>query len=105
MKPAAEELQGFLADVEFLQPVCPIVQNVSVQPEQDPSVLKSQVLAQTYSPVRWTQTIQYLVSQGFEQSVECGPGAVLAGLAKRIDKTMVTQGLGDLDQLNQGLNQ
>ena len=105
MKPAAEELQGFLADVEFSQPVCPIVQNVSVQPEQDPSVLKSQVLAQTYSPVRWTQTIQYLVSQGFEQSVECGPGAVLAGLAKRIDKTMVTQGLGDLDQLNQGLNQ
>ena len=105
MKPAAEELQGFLADVEFLQPVCPIVQNVSVQPEQDPSVLKSQVLAQTYSPVRWTQTIQYLVAQGFEQSVECGPGAVLAGLAKRIDKTMVTQGLGDLDQLNQGLNQ
>ena len=105
MKPAAEELQGFLVDVEFSQPVCPIVQNVSVQPEQDPSVLKSQVLAQTYSPVRWTQTIQYLVSQGFEQSVECGPGAVLAGLAKRIDKTMVTQGLGDLDQLNQGLNQ
>ena len=105
MKPAAEELQGFLADVEFSQPVCPIVQNVSVQPEQDPAVLKSQVLTQTYSPVRWTQTIQYLVSQGFEQSVECGPGVVLAGLAKRIDKTMVTQGLGDLDQLNQGLNQ
>ena len=44
MKPAAEELQGFLADVEFSQPVCPIVQNVSVQPEQDPAVLKSQVL-------------------------------------------------------------
>ena len=105
MKPAAEELQGFLADVEFSQPVCPIVQNVSVKPEQDPAVLKSQVLTQTYSPVRWTQTIQYLVSQGFEQSVECGPGAVLAGLAKRIDKTMATQGLGDLDQLNQGLNQ
>lgn len=105
MKPAAEELQGFLADVEFSQPVCPIVQNVSVKPEQAPAVLKTQVLTQTYSPVRWTQTIQYLVSQGFEQSVECGPGAVLAGLAKRIDKTMVTQGLGDLDQLNQGLNQ
>ena len=105
MKPAAEELQGFLADVEFSQPVCPIVQNVSVKPDQDPAVLKTQVLTQTYSPVRWTQTIQYLVSQGFEQSVECGPGAVLAGLAKRIDKTMATQGLGDLDQLNQGLNQ
>lgn len=105
MKPAAEELKGFLADVEFSQPVCPIVQNVSVQPEKDPAVLKSQVLTQTYSPVRWTQTIQYLVGQGFEQSVECGPGAVLAGLAKRIDKTMATQGLGDLDQLNQGLNQ
>ncbi|MGB0965439.1 MAG: ACP S-malonyltransferase [Litorivicinus sp.] len=103
MRPAADELTGFMADIQFNQPVCPIVQNVSVAPETDPETIKRQVLEQTYSPVRWTQTVQYLVSSGFDRSVECGPGAVLAGLAKRIDKAMSTQGLGDLASLEQGL--
>ncbi len=104
MRPAADELTDFMADVAFSAPSCPIVQNVSVVAETDPALIKTQVLKQTYSPVRWTQTIQYLVSCGFDRSIECGPGAVLAGLAKRIDKSMSTQGLGDLASLEQGLS-
>ena len=104
MRPAAAELTDFLSDIDFSQPICPIVQNVSVAPETDAATIKAQVLQQTYSPVRWTQTIQHIVGQGFDRSVECGPGAVLAGLAKRIDKSMSTQGLGDLASLQQGLN-
>ena len=103
MRPAADELTQFMSDVAFAKPSCPVVQNVSVQPETYPDTIKTQVLRQTYSPVRWTQTVQYLVGQGVTASIECGPGAVLAGLAKRIDKSLATQGLGDLDSLQQGL--
>lgn len=103
MRPAADELTDFMSDIEFSKPSCPIVQNVSVQPETDPARIKQQVLQQTYSPVRWTQTVEFLIAAGCDRSVECGPGAVLAGLAKRIDKSMSTQALGDLASLEQGL--
>lgn len=103
MRPAADELAGFLADITFSAPAMPIVQNVSVEPEIDPVRIKAQVLAQTYSPVRWTQTVQFLVGQGVSSAIECGPGAVLAGLGKRIDKSISVQSIGDLAGLTQGL--
>ena len=103
MRPAADELAGFLGDIQFSAPAMPIVQNVSVQPETDPVRIKSQVLAQTYSPVRWTQTVQFLAGEGVSRAVECGPGAVLAGLGKRIDKSISVQTIGDLGGLTQGL--
>ena len=103
MRPAADELTGFLGDIQFSAPAMPIVQNVSVQPETDPVRIKSQVLEQTYSPVRWTQTVQFLAGEGVSRAVECGPGAVLAGLGKRIDKSISVQTIGDLGGLTQGL--
>lgn len=103
MRPAANELAGLLGDIVFSAPSVPIVQNVSVQPESDPVKLKAQVIEQTYSPVRWTQTVNWLMANQFDRSVECGPGAVLAGLAKRIDKGMSTQTIGDLNGLSHAL--
>lgn len=103
MRPAADELAGFLGEIPFSQPSVPIVQNVSVRPETDPVVIKDQIIRQTYSPVRWTQTVQWLVAEGFDRSTECGPGNVLAGLAKRIDRSMSTQAMGDLTGLQTAL--
>jgi [acyl-carrier-protein] S-malonyltransferase len=84
MRPAAEQLSERLDATEIQPPSVPVVQNVSLKPESDPAVIRTQLIQQTYSPVRWTQTIDQLNSAGVSWAGEFGPGAVLCGLAKRM---------------------
>ncbi len=88
MKPAAERLASDIAAVTFNAPQIPLVHNVHAQTESDPEVIKTLMIEQIYSPVRWVDCIRALQSQGVELAVECGPGKVLCGLSKRIDKTL-----------------
>ena len=84
MKPAADRLQEKLDAIDVKAPVVPVIQNVSVQPESDVSLIRAQLIKQTFSPVRWTQTVRSFEDLGIQVAAEFGPGAVLCGLAKRI---------------------
>lgn len=100
MKPAAERLADDLNNITFNQPQVDVVNNVDVKVEKDAEQIKQALVKQLYSPVRWTETIQYFVSQGVETSYEFGPGKVLSGLVKRIDKSLSCSSIGDSASLN-----
>ncbi|MBI3146824.1 MAG: ACP S-malonyltransferase [Pseudogulbenkiania sp.] len=85
MKPAAERLAAALAEVEIKAPTIPVLHNADVASYSDPAQIRDALVRQLYSPVRWTETVQKLAADGVVQLAECGPGKVLAGLAKRID--------------------
>ena len=95
MKPAAEKLANDLAVLTFNTPKCDVINNVDVKAQSSADAIKGALVRQLYSPVRWTETIQALVAQGITQSYEFGPGKVLTGLAKRIDKAMVCGSVND----------
>ena len=88
MKPAREELAGAIAATHFSKPVCPVYQNVNAQSVVDPQLIRNNLVAQLTSPVRWTQTIQNMISDGATNFIEVGPGKVLQGLVKKINKDM-----------------
>jgi len=88
MRPAGEELAKVVEQMAFSTPSIPVVHNVSVAPEQDPAAIKALVVEQIFSPVPWTQCVQYMASQGVTDTVECGAGKVLSGLNKRIEKSL-----------------
>lgn len=90
MKPAGEKLKEVLDTLELVQPQIPVVHNVHAQPETDPEKIKALLVEQIYSPVQWVACVEYLAKQGVNQVVECGPGKVLCGLVKRIDKAIQT---------------
>ncbi len=84
MKPAAERLKEKLDAIDVKEPSVPVIQNVSVQPEHDLSLIREQLIKQTFSPVRWTQTVRSFQELDIQVAAEFGPGAVLCSLAKRI---------------------
>ena len=86
MQPAAEKLAAALNEVDVQPPRIRVIHNADVAAYNDVAQIKDALVRQLYSPVRWTETVQLLVRDGITQSAECGPGKVLAGLAKRIDK-------------------
>jgi len=88
MRPAGEELAKVVEQMAFSAPSIPVVHNVSIAPEQDPAAIKALVVEQIFSPVPWTQCVQYMASQGVTDTVECGAGKVLSGLNKRIEKSL-----------------
>lgn len=88
MKPAADKLAKALKAVTFSTPCVPVVNNVDVRAEHDPIVIRNALVRQLYSPVRWTETVKYLATQGVELLLEVGPGKVLTGLTKRIVHTL-----------------
>jgi len=96
MKPAAERLAIALADITIQKPTIPVIHNVSATNETNSENIKRLLTEQLYSPVRWVETVQSFAAQGVDTLVECGPGKVLAGLTKRIDKSLV--GLAIFDQ-------
>jgi [acyl-carrier-protein] S-malonyltransferase len=96
MKPAADMLSETLADMPVHETRMPVIHNVSVTPAQDEAGIKTSLAQQLHNPVRWVETVQWLSNQGVDKIVECGPGKVLAGLTKRIDKTVT--GLPVFDQ-------
>ena len=93
MRPAADDLRATLDDVKFMPPTIDVVQNVLAEPCSDIDSIKSNLVTQLYSAVRWTESIQYLSEAGVTQVVECGPGKVLTGLNKRIERTMTAANL------------
>ena len=86
MQPAQEELAAAIEQAQFAAPICPVYQNVSTVGETDPAVIKANLVKQLTSPVKWTQSVQNMLADGAEQFVEVGPGSVLQGLVKKIQK-------------------
>lgn len=103
MKDAAEKLAEEFNNVSFNEPTIPVVNNVDVATENSVEAIKIALIKQLYSPVRWTETIQYLAQQGIEIAIEAGPGKVLQGLLKRIDKTISCQSVNDSVSLTKAL--
>ncbi|MFK8008145.1 MAG: ACP S-malonyltransferase [Saprospiraceae bacterium] len=94
MEPALKELGEAIENTEIKIPICPIYQNVNALPEKDPEMIKYNLIAQLTSPVRWTQTIQNMVKDGFDKYVEVGGnGKVLRGLIRRIDRSVDSEAL------------
>lgn len=87
MRPAAAKLEGMLGRVTFAAPRFPVVSNVTGQPHGSPDEIRRLMVAQVYSSVHWYQGIEWLKAHGVTEYLECGPGKVLSGLVKRIDKT------------------
>lgn len=90
MQPASVELAKAIEATEFVEPVCPVYQNVTARAEKDPAAIKANLLAQLTSPVRWTQSVKNMLVEGADYFMEVGPGNVLQGLVKRISGGMVT---------------
>lgn len=90
MEPARVELEQAIANTKFATPICPVYQNVNAKPQTDPEVIKHNLIAQLTSPVRWTQTVQNMIADGATSFRELGPGAVLQGLVKKINKEVET---------------
>jgi len=105
MKPAAEKLAVELEGIEVTMPSIPVVQNVAAAVAENAEELKSQLLAQLYSPVLWTNSVQKMVDQGIESTVECGPGKVLSGLNKKVHKPLQVASIGDKAGLAKALGQ
>ncbi|HFC6357241.1 TPA: ACP S-malonyltransferase [Neisseria lactamica] len=99
MKPAAEKLAEALKPVAIQAPKIRVIHNADVAAYDDAGKIKDALVRQLYSPVRWTETVNALVSDGIAESAECGPGKVLAGLAKRINKAAACSALTDAGQI------
>ena len=90
MEPAREELAAAIEATTFNTPSCPVYQNVTASAVTDPSEIKKNLVAQLTAPVRWTQTMNQMISDGCEEVVEVGPGKVLQGLFKKVDRKFPT---------------
>lgn len=91
MEPAREELAAAIEATAFTAPACPIYQNVSTTAVTDPSEMKKNLIAQLTAPVKWTQSMQNMISDGATKFIEVGPGNVLQGLVKKVDREMETE--------------
>jgi [acyl-carrier-protein] S-malonyltransferase len=105
LKPAGDELAQAMEKISFSQPAIPIMQNVNAQVTTDLSVLKTNLLAHLYRPVLWSQSITGLIKGEAGFFVECGPGKVLTGLNKRIDKSVKTMAMSDEESLRAVLSE
>ena len=92
MEPAREKLAKAIADADIQPPRCPIYQNVSAEPTSDPELIRTQLVAQLTAPVRWTQTMEAMMADGASEMTEVGPGKVLQGLFKKVDRAFPTSG-------------
>lgn len=91
MEPARQELEAAINSTPFNKPVCPIYQNVDAKPTSDPEVIKKNLIAQLTAPVRWTQTAKNMLTDGATSFVELGPGNVLQGLIKKVDRNVAAE--------------
>jgi [acyl-carrier-protein] S-malonyltransferase len=105
MKPAADKLAVALQDITFNAPQVPVVNNVDVRTENDPEAIRSALVRQLYSPVRWTESVGFIAAQGVTSLLEVGPGKVLTGLTKRIVDTLTAAAVNDTASLSAALEQ
>ncbi len=93
MQPAKDELQAAIEKTEFSVPQCPVYQNVDGKPHTDPADIKTNLIAQLTSSVRWTSCVQNMIADGADDFTECGPGKALQGMIGRIDKNVAVNGI------------
>ena len=103
MKPAADKLADDLNSISFHTAVIPVVNNVDVVAAADVAAIKDALVRQLYSPVRWTESIEFLAAQGVDTVIELGAGKVLSGLIKRINKELNTASVTDVASLKDAL--
>ena len=99
MQPAAERMQEALADAAVVAPVVPVVSNVTATPTSDPAEIRRRLVDQVTGRVRWRETVNYLSANGVDTLLEVGSGKVLSGLARRIDRGLVSQPVGTPDDV------
>jgi [acyl-carrier-protein] S-malonyltransferase len=90
MEPAREELAAAIENTTFSNPICPVYQNVNAQAVTNPEEIKKNLIAQLTGPVKWTQIMNQMIADGCTEVVEVGPGKVLQGLFKKVDRAFVT---------------
>jgi [acyl-carrier-protein] S-malonyltransferase len=90
MEPAREELAAAIENTNFNQPICPVYQNVTANAVSNPDEIKKNLVLQLTAPVRWTQTMQQMLADGATEVIEVGPGKVLQGLFKKVDREIAT---------------
>ena len=105
MKPAADKMAVALENITFSAPQFSVVNNVDVKVESSPEAIRSALVRQLYSPVRWTESVEFMAAQGVEQLLEVGPGKVLTGLTKRIVDTLTAAAVNDTARLAAALEQ
>ncbi|RVU01718.1 [acyl-carrier-protein] S-malonyltransferase [Mucilaginibacter limnophilus] len=91
MESARVELEAAIVKTDIKAPVCPIYQNIDAKPYTDPEQIKHNLIAQLTGPVRWTQTVKHMLEDGASSFTEVGPGNVLQGLVKKVDRAVTTQ--------------
>lgn len=105
MKPAADKLAVALQEITFNAPRIPVINNVDVAAESDADAIRSALVRQLYSPVRWTETVESVSAQGIAHLLEMGPGKVLTGLTKRIVDSMTAAAVNDVASLTAALGE
>lgn len=105
MKPAADKLAVALQEVAFSVPQVPVINNVDVHAESTPEAIRSALVRQLYSPVRWAESVEFIAAQGVSLLLEAGPGKVLTGLTKRIVDTLTAAAINDPASLSTALEQ
>jgi len=93
MEPAREELAAAINNADFSTPSCPVYQNVSTKAETDPATIKENLIAQLTAPVKWTQSVQNMMTDGATEFVEVGPGRALQGMIKKVDRAAQVSGV------------
>lgn len=101
MKEASERLAGKLADITLAEPEIPVVANVTARPAESASQIRSLLVEQVYSPVLWHDSVEWMISQGVDTFIEIGPGNVLSGLIKKIDKNVKLINMNSLASLQE----
>ncbi|MDQ2075674.1 ACP S-malonyltransferase [Marinimicrobium sp. ABcell2] len=104
MRPAAERLEAQIQATPFRAPEIPVVHNVTARTEANPDTIKALMVEQIYSPVRWVECVQELRDRGVETTLECGPGKVLSGLNKRIDKALTALAIETPDDVRTAID-
>ncbi len=100
LQPASDRLRDYLATLTFSAPQIPLINNVDVAIVTDPALIKDALVRQAAHPVRWVESMQSIAAGGVTRLVECGPGKVLAGLAKRIDSQLQADAIVDQASLD-----
>ncbi len=103
MSDAAQTLSEDMQEIEFRAPKVPVIHNLDAKPRENPEEIRKALVAQLHSPVLWVASIQYLMQSGIAAVIECGPGRVLTGLARRIDRSLSGASVHDSASLQQAL--
>ena len=94
MEAARAELEHAIVHTDIKTPICPVYQNIDAKPYTDPALIKHNLIAQLTGPVRWTQTVKHILEDGATSFTEVGPGNILQGLVKKVDRQIITESAG-----------